>query len=102
MLKELSQSLINIHGQRDSQALLDSERHIDFLDAFACNEPYLSAYYETFCKLQEIKSEIKKLSLDEAYKERQTDLLTYQINELEAAEITVGEREALTKKKNIN
>lgn len=101
MLKSIGMNLINIHGQRDSQALLDSERHIDFLDAFAVNDAYLSAYYETFCKLQEIKSEIKKLSLDEAYKERQTDLLTYQINELENAEITIGEKEALTKKKNI-
>ena len=101
MLKSIGMNLINIHGQRDSQALLDSERHIDFLDAFAGNDPCLSAYYETFCKLQEIKSEIKKLSLDEAYKERQTDLLTYQINELENAEITIGEKEALTKKKNI-
>ncbi len=101
MLKNIGMNLINIHGQRDSQALLDSERHIDFLDSFAGNSDYLTDYFESFSKLQEIKAEIKRLSLDEAYKERQTDLLTYQINELEKAEISVGEREALTKKKNI-
>ncbi len=101
MLKSIGMSLINIHGQRDSQALLDSERHIDFLDGFAGNSQYIEEYLCAFEELQNIKSEIKKLSLDEAYKERQTDLLTYQITELAGAEITVGERAALLKKKNI-
>ncbi|MBR3767097.1 MAG: DNA repair protein RecN [Clostridia bacterium] len=101
MLKNIGMSLINIHGQRDSQALLDSERHIDFLDGFSGIAELLNDYLSSFEELQKIKSEIKKLSLDEAYKERQTDLLTYQINELENANITVGERAALIKKKNI-
>ncbi len=101
MLKSIGMSLINIHGQRDSQALLDSERHIDFLDAFGGNAKYLDDYAASFARLQEIKAEIRRLSLDEAYKERQTDLLSYQINELENAKITVGERETLIKKKNI-
>ncbi len=101
MLKSIGMNLINIHGQRDSQALLDSERHIDFLDAFGGNAKYLADFSVSFVRLQEIKAEIKRLSLDEAYKERQTDLLTYQINELENARITVGERAALIKKKNV-
>ena len=101
MLRSIGMNLINIHGQRDSQALLDSERHIDFLDAFAGNSAQLEAYSVLYSRLQEIKTEIKRLSLDEAYKERQTDLLTYQINELENAGITVGERDSLIKKKNI-
>ncbi len=101
MLKAIGMNLINIHGQRDSQALLDSERHIDFLDSFAGAEKEREDCLECFERLSSIKSEIKKLTLDEAYKERQIDLLTYQINELAGAEITVGEKEALTKKKNM-
>ncbi len=101
MLKNIGMNLINIHGQRDSQALLDSEKHIDFLDGFACVSDELEEFTEVFLLLQNVKSEIRSLSLDSAYKERQTELLTYQINELTAAEITVGEREALTKKKNV-
>lgn len=101
MLKSIGMNLINIHGQRDSQALLDSERHIDFLDAFGGFVSLREDYYSSFLRLEYIKSEIRRLSLDEAYKERQTDLLTYQIRELENAQITVGERAALTKKKNI-
>ncbi len=101
MLRSIGMKLINIHGQRDSQALLNSELHIDFLDGFADAQRELEDCSQCFERLSSIKSEIKKLTLDEAYKERQIDLLTYQINELAGAEITVGERAALTKKKNM-
>lgn len=101
MLKNIGMNLINIHGQRDSQALLDSEKHIDFLDGFASLAEPLGDFAETFEKLRTVNSEIRALSLDSAYKERQTELLTYQINELTNAGISPGEREALTKKKNV-
>lgn len=101
MLKSIGINLINIHGQRDSQALLDSERHIDFLDGYALLSDRLSDFSDSFLQLLEIKSEIKKLSLDSAYKERQADLLRYQINELSEAELYVGEKQELTKKKNV-
>lgn len=101
MLKSIGMGLINIHGQRDSQALLDSERHIDFLDGFGGFLKEKQEYLDTFLRMQEIKSEIRSLNLDEAYKIRQTELLTHQIKELENAEITVGEKAALNRKKNI-
>ena len=101
MLKAIGMGLINIHGQRDSQALLDSERHIDFLDGFGGFLKEKQEYLDTFLRMQEIKSEIRSLNLDEAYKIRQTELLTHQIKELENAEITVGEKAALNRKKNI-
>lgn len=101
MLRMIGTELINIHGQRDSQALLDSERHIDFLDGFAGLNSDKEDYFQSFLHLQEIKNEIRSLSMDEAYKERQSDLLKYQIKELEEAEISVGEKNALLKKKSI-
>lgn len=101
MLKNIGMSLINIHGQRDSQALLDSERHLSFLDSFAGVRGLCDEYLEAFLRLKEIRDEIKSISLDEAYKARRTDLLTYQIKELEDAGIVIGERAQLTKKKNI-
>ena len=101
MLRNIGMSLINIHGQRDSQALLDSEKHIGFLDSFAEDAALLQEYSFLYEKLRRIINEIKELSLDEAKKERQTEMLVYQINELEAAEIQTGERAALIKKKNI-
>lgn len=101
MLKSIGINLINIHGQRDSQALLDSERHIDFLDGFIQMPDELSDFSDSFIQLQRVSSEIRKLSLDSAYKERQADLLRYQINELSEADLYVGEKQELTKKKNI-
>lgn len=101
MLRSIGMNLINIHGQRDSQALLDSEKHIDFLDSVADVSDELEEFKDSFSQLLSVNSEIKALSLDAAYKERQTDLLSYQINELEKAQISSGERAALIKKKNI-
>ncbi len=101
ILKNIGMSLINIHGQRDSQFLLDNEKHIGFLDSFARISPMVDEYREAYARLNEISGEIKRLSMDEAYKQRQTDILSFQINELENAGITVGERASLIKKKNI-
>lgn len=101
MLKNIGACLIDIHGQKDSQFLLDSERHIDFLDGFAQTRELVSDFEKDFLYLSKIKDEIKSLSMDEAYKERQIDLLSYQINELREAGITVGERSLLQKKKYI-
>ncbi len=101
LLRNIGMSIINIHGQRDSQALLDSEKHIGFLDSFAYCENDIDDYRASFNELCRIKEEIKAVNLDEAYKERQTDVLSYQINEIENADIKVGEKAQLTKKKNV-
>ncbi len=100
MLKNIGMKLINIHGQRDSQQLLDVERHIDFVDSFALNTELLNKYRESFEKLCAVQSKIKSLQKNEAEKARKIDLLTYQINELEEADIKVGETQQLNKQKN--
>lgn len=103
MLKKIGFSLINIHGQSDNQELMDSERHYTFIDAVADNDCLLAEYKELYEKLQSIKSEINKITVDDAKKARQIDLLTYQIDELEKADLRIGERdELLSRKKIIN
>lgn len=96
-LKEIGKSLINIHGQHDSQALLDPESHIGYIDALACNGDILSEYYAEFRKLNAIRKELNSAETDEDEKRRETDLLKYQINELESADIKVGEYARLKK-----
>ena len=100
MLKSIGMKLINIHGQRDSQELLDAEKHIDFVDSFAQNSELLSKYRESFERLCAVQSKIRSLQKNEADKARKIDLLTYQINELEAADIKPGEVKKLNKQKN--
>lgn len=96
-LKEIGKSLINIHGQHDNQALLDPESHIGYIDALANNGDILSEYYAEFKNLNAIRKELNSAETDEDEKRRETDLLKYQINELESANIKVGEYEKLKK-----
>ena len=96
-LKEIGKSLINIHGQHDSQALLDPDSHINYIDALAENGELLGKYYAEFKELNKIRKELNSAETDEDEKRRETDLLKYQINELESADIKVGEYEKLKK-----
>ena len=96
-LKEIGKSLINIHGQHDSQALLDPESHIGYIDALADNGDILNEYYAEFRNLNAIRRELNSAETDEDEKRREPDLLKYQINELESANITLGEYEKLKK-----
>ena len=96
-LKEIGKSLINIHGQHDSQALLDPDSHINYIDALAENGELLSKYYAEFKELNKIRKELNSAETDEDEKRRETDLLKYQINELETADIKLGEYARLKK-----
>ncbi|MBR2957276.1 MAG: DNA repair protein RecN [Clostridia bacterium] len=95
MLKTLGRELINIHGQHDSQQLLNPETHCSFVDKLAGNDSLLSEYASAFDKLSQIRREIASLQTDDAAKARKIELLTYQIDEIENASLTVGEMEEL-------
>ena len=100
-LKDISKNLINIHGQHDNQALLDPESHLKFIDDVADNEKILNEYYNEFKRLNSIRKELNSLEMDEDEKQRKIDLLKYQINELESANIKIGETKELKEKLNI-
>ena len=97
-LREISACLINIHGQHDNQALLNPEKHCDFREAVANNGDLREKYYNCFKNLNKIRKELNSLNIDEDEKARKTDLLKYQINELQTADIKVGEIEELKAK----
>lgn len=97
-LKEIGRHLVNIHGQHDNQALLDPERHLDYIDAVADDDPIKGKYYAEFRELNRIRKELAATETDEDEKRRRVSLLRYQINELESAGIKTGEYEKLQKK----
>ncbi|NLA77181.1 MAG: DNA repair protein RecN [Clostridiales bacterium] len=101
MLRVLGQTLISIHGQQDNQSLLDARTHCGYIDAMAEDSELLLRYSDAYERLKGIDGEIAALSADEAEKARRADLLVYQINELEAADIHAGERDELAARKNI-
>ena len=97
-LKEIGKHLVNIHGQHDNQALLDPERHLDYIDAVADDDPIKGKYYAEFRELNRIRKELAATETDEDEKRRRVGLLKYQINELESAGIKPGEYGKLQKK----
>lgn len=101
MLKELGVALIGIHGQHDSYELLSTEVHGRYLDNYGGLNSLLQNYRLKYKRLREIKEELDKLNVDEGQKERRIDLLQYQIDEIEGAEIHPGEREDLVKRRDL-
>lgn len=98
VLKTIAPMLINIHGQHDSQSLLNPETHYSYIDSVADNEKEIEKYLKEFNLYKEINKSIRSLSMDEDEKARRIDILKYQINELESALITEGETAELERK----
>ncbi|MBQ4119736.1 MAG: DNA repair protein RecN [Clostridia bacterium] len=95
LLREIAGGLINIHGQHDNQALLNPDMHLSFIDAVAENDYLKAEYYTAFKELNTVRKELQSLEIDEDEKQRKIDTLKYQINELESADIKVGEYDRL-------
>lgn len=99
ILREVAQTLINIHGQHDSQLLMEPERHMSLIDSYAGTTELLAAYKKQYAVLQGVKRELEKLDMDEAEKTYRVDLLTYQIDEIDSAKLSSGEEEELAAQK---
>ncbi len=101
MIKEIGQMLVNIHGQHDSQALLNADLHYQFIDMLLQDKKLLDKYKDSFHKLITVRRKLKSLTVNEEEKEKKLEFLNYQINELESADIKVGERDSLAKRKKL-
>lgn len=95
VVRELGAELINIHGQHDNQTLLNPEKHRIYIDRIAENNAEYDDYFQEFKLLNSIRRELEALDTDEDEKLRRIDLLKFQINELESADIKPGEFEKL-------
>ncbi len=99
VLREIGRNLISICGQNDSQLLLDKEHHLAFVDSISDSEELLENYKEAYSKLVACKKKLRKLIRNENDKELRLDMLRYQIDEITKADIKVGEKEELLKKR---
>ena len=102
-LKEFMKKIIEIHGQNDNQTLLDNKEHIRYLDNYigeSINKLKIE-YKQNYIKFNEIKKELKENYGDEKERQRKLDLLKYQLNEIEEAELIKGEEEELNSKQKI-
>lgn len=99
MLKELGSKLVNIHGQHDSQQLLNSDMHYKFVDMLTDDKAIYDEYKKSFKNLVAVRKQLRKLTADADDKDKQLELLEYQINEISQADIKVGEIEQLKQRK---
>lgn len=95
VLKDIGETLIDVYGQNDSRFLMNEDSHIRFLDLYGHTDDILVKYSESYSKLKHIQKDIFNLSNDDAEKGRLTDLLQYQLNEIDSAELELGEEEEL-------
>ena len=102
-LKNFMSKFIEIHGQNDNQSLLDNKFHLKYLDGFIGEEllKYKQEYKENYTRYIEIKQELKANYGDEKERERKLDLLKYQFNEIEEADLKEKEEEELEEKRKI-
>ena len=101
VLRDVTKFLVNIHGQHDSQMLLKPENHYIYLDLIADNEKQRNEYTSAFKKFTDIRKQIKLLETDEDEKAIRTDLLKFQIGEIENADIKAGEIDELKRKREV-
>ena len=99
-LQILTEHLVDFCGQHDSVGLLNVQNHLAILDKYA-GKPVEELKSETerlYLQVKDIEKQIASLGGDENERERTKELLQYQIDEIEEANLTVGEDEELKNK----
>ena len=100
-LKEFMNNVIDIHGQNDNQKILSSKYHIKYLDDFCGADlaAELSKYQELYNQYNKLKAELKNNYGDDKEKKRRLDLLQYEFDEIDKADLKLGEEETLNERR---
>lgn len=101
VMRELCTGLVNIHGQHDSVGLTNPATHLQLIDAYAQNDDLYQDYYQTYHQLVQVKHQLDALMMDENEKQRRMDLLQYQLEEIDAAELKLDEEETLQARRKV-
>ncbi|MGE7921239.1 DNA repair protein RecN [Viridibacillus sp. NPDC093762] len=101
LLREIGATLIDVHGQHESQELMDDKRHISLLDQFAGADinPLKERYSEEYLAYRELKKELAAISLGEQQVAQKIDLFSFQIKEIDACQFRAGEEEELAEER---
>ncbi|WP_411679229.1 DNA repair protein RecN [Clostridium thailandense] len=100
VLKIISSTLLDIHGQHENQNLLSSENHIHYLDYYGEEilKVLLDTYREKYYRLSEIENKICDLLGKDGEKEKLIDFFKYQIDEISSANLKENEEQDLEEK----
>ena len=110
LMRELGEYLVDVHGQSEHLSLLRTREHLRLLDNYALalpnapgDEPHsqlLQTYRQTYRHLEQVKRDLDALRQAEQDAARRTDVLTYQVGEIDAAHIKIDEEESLIEERN--
>ncbi len=101
VLKKVGSNIINIHGQHDSQSLLDPSKHIDFIDAIGDTSELMTEYKSVFTEYKTSLATLESLTESVNENAQRADYLRYVIDEIEASDIEIGERDELIKQRDV-
>lgn len=99
-LKELGNVLVDLHGQHSHQSLLKPERHFLLLDEYGGDELLTEKkrLAELFANWERVRQKLKSLGISREERARQLELLRYQSDEINKAELNPGEEETLSRR----
>ena len=92
-LREFMKNILYIHGQNDNLTILDESTHIEIVDLFSKDEikPHIQKYRELFNEHEKIKQELINNYSDDKQRQRMLDILNYEVNEIDEADLRVDE-----------
>jgi len=106
LLREVGDHLIDVHGQSEHLSLLRVNRHLTLLDRYTLTDQalsvreILSAYRKTYRRLNEVSDQIQQLQRSEQEIAHRADILKYQIEEIQVAQLIPGEEAGLREERN--
>jgi DNA repair protein RecN (Recombination protein N) len=96
-LKEISNILINIHGQNDHQELLHKKKHLEILDDYCMDglKDLFDNLSDEYKKMKDISEKLSETEMDETSRIREQELLEFEVQEISDAAVVIGEDEKL-------
>lgn len=101
LLRAAGVRLLSIHGQHDGQRLLSEEYHLQYLDSYADNADVFRKYAEAYEEWSDCRKQLEALITDESEKARLTEILRYQINDIDSASLVPGEDERIESRRKL-
>ena len=99
ILRQVTPSLVSIHGQSDTAAIAEPERQLELVDIYAENTELLGEYKRQYSSLSEIRAKIDDIERKAQERARLIEVLEYQIKDIDALSLHSGEEEELIDKK---
>jgi DNA repair protein RecN (Recombination protein N) len=100
-LRDLSQQLVEIHGQHEHQTLLDPLTHLPLLDSHANVGPLAARVASSWQVLRQLRDQLERSRMDDRERTARLELIAFQLGEIEKVKPVSGEDEELSATKHV-